>query len=370
MKSVRTVEAATSQPMQTGKKKQYAYIRTTPINGYPALLRILRNRRRCNDCPSTYTPAIPGVARSHRVTTSLADLIHRMASDHTFAQIEREVGVNRSVARSLFVNHPITLQKLENRTTPRVLGFDGFHLSKSRTTVTDLENNRIWEMWEKGERSPNAKDELPEFFRQIPNPGIVEAVVIDMSHLYRNLIKKFLSSAAIIIDPWHVFRMHIKHFNKWNKSKKLPYRKALYSVRKHLKEEAENLEVSMLEETDTSGSKREARIRGAILAKFLSIYQATDRKQAEERLEVWRTMIEHHNLSGYKKLVEDTYQWKAEILAYFDFERKYTAAFTESANGILRAKYIAGRGYSFDFMRIWGMVRSPSCHKATSAKHE
>jgi hypothetical protein len=81
-------------------------------------------------------------------------------------------------------------------------------------------------------------------------------------------------------------------------------------------------------------------------------------------------MIEHHNLSGYTKLVEDTYQWKAEILAYFDFERKYTAAFTESANGILRAKYIAGRGYSFDFMRIWGMVRSPSCHKPTSAKHE
>src|SRR4051812_19229349 len=52
----------------------------------------------------------------------------------------------------------------------------------------------------------NAKEVLREPFRQIPTPEIVEAVVIDMSYLYRNLIKEFLSSAAIIIDPWHVFR--------------------------------------------------------------------------------------------------------------------------------------------------------------------
>jgi transposase len=243
MKPVRTVEAAASQPMQTGKKR-YAYIHTTPVNGYPALLRILRNRRKCNgnDCPYTYTPAIPGVAKPHRVTTALADLIHRMASDHTFAQIEREVGVDRSVARNIFVNHPVTLQKLETRITPRVLGFDGVHLGGSRTIVTDLERRRILDMWNKGERSRNAKGELSELFRRIPDPEVVEAAVIDMSHLYRNLIKQFLPGAAIIIDPWHVFRMHIKHFNKWNKSKKLPYRKALYGVRKYLKETLDNSE--------------------------------------------------------------------------------------------------------------------------------
>jgi L-amino acid N-acyltransferase YncA len=152
--------------------------------------------------------------------------------------------------------------------------------------------------------------------------------------------------------------MHVKHFAKWTKSKNLSYRKAIYRVRKRLKEEAENSEASILEETTTSELMAEEQIRGAILGKFYWIYQAVDRKQAEERLEAWRAMIEHHNLAGYKKLVEDTYEWKEEILAYFDFERKYTAAFTESANGILRAKYIAGRGYSFDFMRIWAIVRS------------
>jgi hypothetical protein len=191
-----------------------------------------------------------------------------------------------------------------------------------------------------------------------------------MSCLYRNITRELLPGAAIIVDHWHVSRMHEKHFSKWTKSKKLPYRQALYKIRICPNEEAQNSDAAMLEDTTTSRLMTEKRIRSVILGRFYLIYQAADRKQAEERLEAWRAMIEHHNLTGFKKLVECTYQWKEEILAYFDFERKYTAAFTESANGIMKAKYLAGRGYSFDFIRKWAMVRSPSCQRPVSVKRK
>ena len=126
----------------------------------------------------------------------------------------------------------------------------------------------------------------------------------------------------------------------------------------------------MLEEKNTTALLAEWRIRSAILGRFHLVYQAADREQAEERLEAWKRMIEHHNLPGYDKLVEFTYLWKEEILAYFDFERKYTAAFTEASNGILKARYIVGRGYNFDFLRVWAIARFPCCHKPASAKRK
>src|SRR5690349_6011390 len=58
------------------QKKRYADIYTTPVNGNPARLRIERDRRWCNDCHRTYTPAIPGVVSGHRATTLLQDLIY------------------------------------------------------------------------------------------------------------------------------------------------------------------------------------------------------------------------------------------------------------------------------------------------------
>jgi transposase len=216
-------------------------ILSTPVNGQQTYLLLESiGRRKCGGCLHTYTPAIPGVAKHHRVTTLLEDLIVRMAREHSFAQIQREVGVHPKVARSIFLNHPTTLQCLEARETPRILGIDGLYLGTSLTVLTNLETHSIWDVWDKGERSPKATTELRECFRRIKNSENVEAVVMDMSYTYKNLTREFLPNAAIIADRWHILRMHEKHFQKWSKGNKLPYRQALQKIRTCAKEETKN----------------------------------------------------------------------------------------------------------------------------------
>jgi transposase len=287
-----------------------------------------------------------------------------MASDHSFTQIEREVGVHRTIACRIFTNHLETVQRMQTKVTPRILGIDSLHLGDSLTVLTDLDNHSTYDLWPVGERSKNARKELRKQFSQISHPENVKAVVIDMSYLLRKLTRKFLSGTAIIIDKWHVLRMHERHFQKWSRSKKLGYRKALRRLR------GTSIDaISSLSAEDLAGISldliKEQQVRGTILGKFYLVYQAKNREEAEERFEAWRSEIERHNLHGYKHLVEFTYRWKEEILAYFDFNQKYTAAFTESTNGLLKARYVAGRGYRFESLRRWALVRNPSCRRRT-----
>jgi hypothetical protein len=156
--------------------------------------------------------------------------------------------------------------------------------------------------------------------------------------------------------------MHEQHFQRWSRSKKLEYRKALRRLRGTSIEATSSLSADDLAAV-SSDLIKEQQVRGTILGKFYLVYQAKNREEAEERFEAWRYEIERHNLHGYKHLVDFTYRWKKEILAYFDFNQKYTAAFTESTNGVLKARYVAGRGYRFESLRRWALVRNPSCHR-------
>jgi transposase len=346
------------------RKNRHAHARMPTVNGHPAILRYRRNSFKCNQCGRCFTPPVPEVSNKHKVTTSLQDQIQRMASDHSFTQIEREVGVHRTIACRIFTNHSETVRRMETKVTPSILGIDSLHLGDSLTVLTDLDNHSTYDLWPVGERSKNARKELRKHFSRISHPENVKAVVIDMSYLLRKLTRKFLSGTAIIIDKWHVLRMHERHFQKWSRSKKLGYRKALRRLR------GTSIDaISSLSAEDRTGISldliKEQQVRGTILGKFYLIYQAKNREEAEERFEAWRSEIERHNLHGYKYLIEFTYRCKKEILAYFDFNQKYTAAFTESTNGLLKARYVAGRGYRFESLRRWALVRNPSCRRRT-----
>jgi transposase len=130
------------------RKNRHTHVLIPPVNGHRAILRLRQTSYACLNCNRTFTPKIPGVAKRNRMTVALQDLIQRMASDHSFEQISREVGAHRSVARDIFINHPKTLQKLKARRTPRILGIDGLYLGVSRTCLTDLDTHSIWDVWE------------------------------------------------------------------------------------------------------------------------------------------------------------------------------------------------------------------------------
>ena len=89
-----------------------------------------------------------------------------------------------------------------------MLGIDEHFFGKKQrfaTTFYDLSKQRIFDIL-KG-RNPS---ELLPFLQQLPGRERVRVACIDLSHTYRNLIKKYFPNALIVSDRFHVLRL-IEH---------------------------------------------------------------------------------------------------------------------------------------------------------------
>ena len=81
---------------------------------------------------------------------------------------------------------------------------------------------------------------------------------------------------------------------------------------------------------------------------FREIYESTNRVQAEERFDKWCENI-GSNVPEFKDLKKVLVRRKDDILSYFDY--RYTNAYTESANNLIKTIEKQGHGYSFEVLR-------------------
>jgi transposase len=83
---------------------------------------------------------------------------------------------------------------------------------------------------------------------------------------------------------------------------------------------------------------------------FINIWDSGDRLEAEYLYEQWKARLDEEIAPAFVDLTRAMENWHDEIFAYF--EHRYTNAYTESANAIIKQVQQAGRGYSFDVIRI------------------
>ena len=70
------------------------------------------------------------------------------------------------------------------------------------TTFCDLSKHRIFDI----AKGRSATDLLP-FLEQLPGRERVKVACIDLSIIYRNIIKKYFPKALIVADRFHVVRL-------------------------------------------------------------------------------------------------------------------------------------------------------------------
>ena len=75
--------------------------------------------------------------------------------------------------------------------------------------------------------------------------------------------------------------------------------------------------------------------------RFRAWYKVTNRSQAEERLKSLEKTISAGSLSDFKELLHTLYNWREEILNYFDYP--ITNGFVEGKNN--RIQIIKKRAY-------------------------
>jgi hypothetical protein len=78
------------------------------------------------------------------------------------------------------------------------------------------------------------------------------------------------------------------------------------------------------------------------------IYKSKDRKEAFERYSEWETGIPD-NMPHFKAVAETINNCKQEVFNYF--LHRYTNAFTESINNVIKKVEKVGVGYSLDVLR-------------------
>lgn len=178
-------------------------IRDLPILDAETWLILPRARLNCPRCGPT-VEAVPWVDRYQRMTTRFAESIARLAQVLPLEQVALQMRVGWHTVKQ--IDH----RTLQSRLEPvdlrglRVLAVDEFALHRGHqyaTVVVEVPTKRV--VWVTRDRDRHALD---AFFAALGPAGCaqIEAVVMDMSHAYREAVVTHCPRAAIVYDLFHL----------------------------------------------------------------------------------------------------------------------------------------------------------------------
>lgn len=173
------------------------------------ILTLEKRRFRCLCCGKVYTEPDEVFGHRRRSTERLRKYLGEKARHQTVSRVAEKEAVSESLVRRCFTEE-IALQLGIGKEKPRasrVIGLDEFSVKKRMfdTTISDLEQRRIL-----GIVDGCGKANLERYFTALPDPDIVEVVVMDMHEPFRQAVHMCLPRANIVADKFHV----VTHVNQ------------------------------------------------------------------------------------------------------------------------------------------------------------
>jgi transposase len=222
--------------------------------------------------------------------------------------------------------------------------------------VSDLDRRRVIEVLD-----GRSRRRVERYLRSLPKETrlAIEVVSIDPYDAYRQAIRAELPHARIVCDHFHLVRGantaldSIRRERQRQHARRRPkgarrsghgatWRPELYRARHRLRKASEQL------------SARDRRRLCALFAHdpllaeawglkeaFRAVYRATNRADAECRLDRFLASVDRSQLPAFKAFAEGIRQWRSELLAYFD--EPTTNGYAEGV--INKVKVIKRRAY-------------------------
>lgn len=321
-----------------------------PAHGKLVYLKIKTGRYKCRDCGSTFQEEFDCVDGRERITSRFRQLIKDKCLHYTYTDIAVEYNLSVNTVRRIFEEYVEENKKYLQYTAPKVLGIDEAHLNKiMRFVVTDTENNLLLDML------PNRDAEtIIPFLSQIEENQNIKVVTMDMYRPYKLAVSKALPSAKIVVDHYHVVQLANRKMDEVRKSVRehlTSYeRKSLLYIARLMKINFEDLSPRSWDTLDEAFKKFPALETAYFLKEGIrDIYKAKDRKQAAYRFINWRNSVPA-DCKPFIVAKHDFEEWAAEILNYFDY--RFTNAYTESVNNIIKKLDKDSRSLSFEQLRF------------------
>jgi transposase len=348
-------------------------VKDQPTLGRRARLYFKWQRYHCQTCGHSWQQTLPGINTRAGMTERLLNHIERESMKmQSFARVAAETGVSAQTVYNVFTALALRLEEKVRpaRQFPRRIGVDECYVDGvARFVITDLDRRRTFELLPKRDKLT-----LTRYFIQLPHPERVEVVVMDMWKPYRDVMRKFLPDAKIVIDKFHVLqkandavmavRRRIREGlppsrrdrcmpnNSPRKGKGKRSRFLLLKRARNLKDH----EKPILKEWKAQYPEIAAAYD--LKEELFDLWELRDRAEAERRYEDWARRVRTHPLDlqlAFHELLREVENWREEIFNYFDYP--YTNGQTEARNNVMKSMQRQGRGYDFETVRVRMLYR-------------
>lgn len=323
----------------------------TPTHGKKVIIATERKRYRCRSCAKTFVEPIADLDDTNAATKRLVAYIKQRVFKDTFSKVAREVGLDEKTVRNIFAAHAEQMGKNYQFETPRVLGIDELGLvGTARCIVTNIEKQTICDLL-----PARTKEVITPYFQTLRNQKSVEVVTMDMWKPYKDVAQLLFPKAAVVVDKFHISKNINDCFNDARKAIKgslLPKQKRrLANDETLLKMRTFDLSPEQMDKVQ-SWCDEFGDLGHAYAAKesFMVITdQHLTKDEARREIVSWLKCLDSSVKPYFEPFLTSLANWQEGILN--GFEHRYTNAYTESMNRIIKDKVRIGRGYSFDVIR-------------------
>ncbi len=314
----------------------------------------LRKRRySCPNCAKHFAESNPFLGKYQRMTTLLKKfIISQFSKVKSAAAIAQESNISVPTALRLF-DH-VSFSKPQLTETLAIDEFKGnADREKFQCLLVDPKKKVLLDVLK------NRKtDDLCKYFTSfsIQQRAHVKYVVMDLSSLFRSVVKSCFPKAKIVADKFHTCRLANwamerirkevqKEFSDHRRKYFKRSRFLLLRRHKNLKtpEEIEQL-ANMLDVSEKL--KNAYRLK----EKFYDVMDSRDSKEYVQRFKKWQEEVIRYNLAPFERLMKTVIEWKNEIVAAI--ATGYSNGYIEGCNN--RTKVLKRTCYGlrrFDRMR-------------------
>lgn len=167
---------------------------------------------RCQDCGRTFWQRFPGILPRMRATEPFRRsvfLAHYDGINRSRLAERQRIG-SATVERWFQDFLRRQLAERNGAACPRILGIDEHFFSKKdgyATTFCDLRRHTIFDVV-----LGRSEAALEEYLAKLPGKDRVRIVCMDLSSVYRAIVRKHFPKAKIVADRFHVIRLINHHF--------------------------------------------------------------------------------------------------------------------------------------------------------------
>lgn len=329
------------------------------LRGKKVVLEIIQKRYKCPHCKEAFTEYFKSIERNDKVTVRL---FKRMGEDsikgkNTFKSVAEQHGVTDTTVKRAFWERVDELYSKRVLIAPTVLGIDevylheeGFKRKQPYAVFTDIENHEIIEFV-----AGIDKELVIDVIKSMQGYENIKAVTMDMNSGYRSAVKETIPTAYCVVDHFHVIQKANMRLNEMRatiqsgKSIVEVDKKELFRQRGRITANREDLNEEGRLELDAVLEKY-PRLQTAYHIKegLRDVYKQPTKYDAFQRYHQWELSIPK-DAREMRKIQNLINKLRPEVFAYFD--GKYTNAFTESFNNVIKRIVRLGVGYSFDVLR-------------------